>query len=69
MQPHANAPTTRSKLKLGLDGAAAGFVACTATSAALLLAYTVWRDWRRRGRSDATWAGFSFEALRGWGSE
>jgi hypothetical protein len=52
---------------MGLDGAAAGFVACTATSTALLIAYATARDWRRRHRRDATFRGLSLAALRGWG--
>jgi len=51
---------------MGLDGAAAAFVLCTATNTSMLLAYTAARDWRRRHRKDATWKGFSLDALRGW---
>lgn len=57
----------RARLKLGLDGAALGFVACSATNTALLAAYTAARDCARLGRPDATWAGFSCDALRRWG--
>ena len=52
----------------GLPGAAAGFVACNAAGAALLLGYTAARDARRARAADATWAGPSLEALRGWGT-
>lgn len=56
------------KLKLGLDGAAAAFVLCNATSTTLLAAYTAARDWRRRGTRGATWEGLSREAFGGWGA-
>ncbi|GBF89389.1 MATE efflux family protein [Raphidocelis subcapitata] len=56
-----------NRLRPGLDGAAAAFVLCSATSTVLLAAYTAHRDWRRRGRPDATWAGLSRGALEGWG--
>ena len=52
---------------MGLDGAALGFVACTATNTLLLTAYTAGRDWARRLRPDATWRGLSMEAFASWG--
>jgi hypothetical protein len=54
-------------MKLGLDGAAAGFVLCTFTSTSLMIAYTAARDARRRRRPDATWTGLTSDAFRGWG--
>jgi hypothetical protein len=66
IKPPARPRPSRRRLP-GLDGAAAAFVTCSATSAALLAAYTACRDWRRRGRPDATWGGLSRGALQGWG--
>jgi multidrug resistance protein, MATE family len=53
--------------RLGLDGAAYATLLSQATSALLLLAYCCWRDWKLRGSEEATWAGLSMQAFRGWG--
>jgi len=52
--------------RLGLDGAAYAFNLSQATSAALLLGYTLARDRRLRGTPEQTWFGWSWACFDGW---
>ena len=55
-------------LDMGIDGAALAVDAVQLTQALILGGYTIWRDWRMRDEPHATWKGWSWEALRGWGT-